>query len=989
MVKNGKEIIFISYSHKDTPKAKWIEWFVRKKCDRETIFDKYDFAHGQSFRKHMGDAVEKADRMIALLSPDYQQSEQCMDEWNAFNDKQNETGKSIIMPFRVADYKPKGLLRTIIYSDLVGTINRTELALKVESTVKGIKKPDDEPVCPFSTAIPETDEPSDPFAVPKIWHVPYNRNLSFTGRDEILHHLHEGLTSGTPAAVTQVLHSGAGIGKTQIALEYAYHYAHEYKIVWWINSEFPASIPVQFIDLAQNLSKEYFPNIKFMIDFNLPHYEIMKSVLDWLRQHKSWLIIYDNAPDQQSIKEFIPQGLRGNVIITSLSPDWSHIGHEILVTPWKREESVRFIVQRTGSDDLKAADKIADELKDLPLALEQSVAYAKLSGISLGKLYDILIVNRTKILEQVRQVDDYHSTVATTWLSSIKSLDDGSTSLLFLLAFFAPEDIPLAIIKKGKEYLPSFLEEQAQDDILLNTLIKNLRALSLVDRFQLENSDNLSIHRLLQDVVLGQLDKETFLTYAWASAKILDNFIADTTLNHKSKIRILPHVLSISKHLSHIKLAEAINVRLLNFAGLLLDQSFKLNSALDCFENALNISQHFRGCDQVEYATSADNLAGVLRKLERFNEALVLSQKALEIYRQQKGEEDHEYIICLKNIGLCYLESDELHLAKKTFARSYHLSRKHLGASHEITIGSLSDLAVVIRQQGNPAGAIKLHKKSLRLLVQAGFLNMQNISFKLSNLSVAYKHAGMLRAAKILLTKAIKADSEQQENTINRSQLILHFNNLGCVYRAEGDYDKALDQFLKANDLVKKFGKQNIQYASTLESNLETINLMNKINCKINEFISKGEKDNDVMSVLYSDLAKLHLIQEDFHIASHLYRHALEVEVHNYGPEHEYVGIRFDNLAASLMKVGEFEESLNYNDQALRILASPDIKEKAHLGICLSHRGSLYEVQGKLLKAKSNLQKAYKTLKKALGEKSEDTLLVHRKLDRVSKALAK
>src|SRR3981081_4684804 len=62
------------------------------------------------------------------------------------------------------------------------------------------------------------------------WNVPYRRNPFFTGREKLLHHLHENLTTSKEAILTQpqAISGLGGIGKTQIAMEYAYRFWNEY-----------------------------------------------------------------------------------------------------------------------------------------------------------------------------------------------------------------------------------------------------------------------------------------------------------------------------------------------------------------------------------------------------------------------------------------------------------------------------------------------------------------------------------------------------------------------------------------------------------------------------------------------------------------------------------------------------------------------------------------------------------------------------------------
>ena len=80
---------------------------------------------------------------------------------------------------------------------------------------------------------------------PAVWNVPA-RNPHFTGRAGMLDELHDRLRSGEGTLVVQALYGLGGVGKTQLAIEYAHRYAADYDLVWWIDAEQPVLIPEQF-----------------------------------------------------------------------------------------------------------------------------------------------------------------------------------------------------------------------------------------------------------------------------------------------------------------------------------------------------------------------------------------------------------------------------------------------------------------------------------------------------------------------------------------------------------------------------------------------------------------------------------------------------------------------------------------------------------------------------------------------------------------------
>ena len=70
---------------------------------------------------------------------------------------------------------------------------------------------------------------------PRVWNIPA-RNPGFTGRDDLLAEVRERLLAGD-RAVVQALHGMGGVGKTQLAAEYAHRFAEAYDLAWWIDAE--------------------------------------------------------------------------------------------------------------------------------------------------------------------------------------------------------------------------------------------------------------------------------------------------------------------------------------------------------------------------------------------------------------------------------------------------------------------------------------------------------------------------------------------------------------------------------------------------------------------------------------------------------------------------------------------------------------------------------------------------------------------------------
>lgn len=108
---------FISYNKADKQWAEWIAWKLEE-ANYDVVIQAWDFRPGENFVLRMQDALKNTQKMILVLSEDYLSSSFTAAEWSAvFATDPAAKGRKLV-PVKVRECKPEGLLGTLIYVDL-------------------------------------------------------------------------------------------------------------------------------------------------------------------------------------------------------------------------------------------------------------------------------------------------------------------------------------------------------------------------------------------------------------------------------------------------------------------------------------------------------------------------------------------------------------------------------------------------------------------------------------------------------------------------------------------------------------------------------------------------------------------------------------------------------------------------------------------------------------------------------------------------------
>ena len=272
-----------------------------------------------------------------------------------------------------------------------------------------------------------------PGSVLRVWNIPA-RNPAFTGRDDLLVTVRDRLVAAD-RTVAQALQGMGGVGKTQLAIEYAHRFADSYNVAWWVNAEQAGLIGDQFAALSAALG---------CVEPGADTEAVRAAVLADLHQRGRWLLVFDNAENPADIRPWLPGG-GGHVLITSRERAWAEVAASVEVDVLARGESVAILQDRVTRLGKADADRLADQLGDLPLAIAQAAGFMAETGMPASQYLDLLRTQAGNLLDQAAAGSSYpRSLAAATQLIAdrLDGDDPAAAQLASLCAFLGPSRSP-------------------------------------------------------------------------------------------------------------------------------------------------------------------------------------------------------------------------------------------------------------------------------------------------------------------------------------------------------------------------------------------------------------------------------------------------------------------------------------------------------------------------------------------------------------------
>jgi tetratricopeptide (TPR) repeat protein len=617
--------IFVSYIAADET---WADWFadVLGRAGYNVIRQSWHFAAGEDLDRRTAEVSRISDCVLLLISTAFITSPYSSGDWVRILVKR--VAKRVqILPVKIGTQElPVGLDNQSFIDITNKTASVILRQLLDELGERGI---------PTSGSTLNLDDPvvtrTFPGSEPEISNL-LPRNVNFTDRLSILETLREALqpSQRRKMLAARVLHGMGGVGKTQIAIEFAHRWGSLYSIIWWIRAEHAASIADDLAGLARKLGVVEVPEQS----------QILVELWRALRDRGQWLLIFDNVESCQVIERFWPAINTGSILITSRSHRFSGLAETIAIKPFRPIEAITFLRKRSRTAEDAAAPIVAKKLGYLPLALDQAGAYVERTQTSLRNYADRFATSRRQLLA-MREPDLYYKdTVATTWNVSIsKACEEQSHArdLLGLIAYLESDDIPRGLLREYSEALGESLRPVVSDPIQYDNLLASLIGYSLISA----DEDWIGIHELVQDIVRDQLTKpERIACHSDAVRLLAAAFPQNSTdmATWRTCGRLLPHVWASTDHIDELlpEFSRDVGV-VLQSAGRYLHMRGDYTNARILLERALKARSRSDGIDHVEEAETLSSLGRLYYHLADLGDAETVTGRAITLYRISLG----------------------------------------------------------------------------------------------------------------------------------------------------------------------------------------------------------------------------------------------------------------------------------------------------------------------------------------------------------------
>ncbi len=737
-------------------------------------------------------------------------------------------------------------------------------------------------------------QPADVAAAAGMNNLPRPPAAVFVGRESAMARLQAALSGQGSAVVTQAVHGLGGVGKSELALQFAHRHRDQYPVIWWVTADNAAHTETGLAALADRLCPDFAATATTA--------EAAGWAVTWLQVHAGWLLVLDNVIDPADIRSLLGQLHGGHILLTTRRDvGWHKAAAPVRLDVLDPSPAVDLITDVTGQaspEDRKTAAEIASELGFLPLALDQAIAYIAQMRITLDWYLGLLRQHPARMHAAVPEGSDAQRTIDRIWDITLDAMREASypaVSLLHVIACYAPDSIPRALFT------------ESDDDEALG-LLASYSMITLTP-------DAVSIHRLLQAVILARPGAGGLAAEA-ARNTALRRLARAIPGNLQTDVTAWPMARALSTHIDSLASRyppggePAALGSLLSNIGVFHRSQGSYQRAHDLCAAALAITEAALGPDHPDTALRLGNLAATYSDLGHPADALPLEQRALAITEAVLGPDHPDTALRLGNLAASYRDLGRSASALPLEQRALAITETAFGPDHSDTARRLGNLAATYSGHGQHIDALPLAQRALTVTETAFGPYHPDTALRLANLAATYRHleryADALPLARRALAVTEAALGPAHPDTAQR------LGNLAAIHSALGQHTEALSLEQRALAVTEAaLGPDHPDTALRLEH----------------------------LAGTYSDLRR-------YADALRLGQQSLTITEAALGPDHPDTARRLGHLADIYRVLGQYTDALSLGKQALAVIEAALGPDHPETGRRLGNLAAIYRDQG-------------------------------------------
>jgi hypothetical protein len=740
--------------------------------------------------------------------------------------------------------------------------------------------------------------------LPQVWGDIPQRNPDFTGREEFLETLHNELSERRQTAVLpQAIHGMGGVGKSQIAIEYVHRHSREFDLVWWIPAEEDGQILTSLTKLAQRLKLDVSPEANAAVP------AVQQALSTGATGYRDWLLVFDNAEDPAEARKYFPTGGAGRILVTSRNPDWERGTRALEVDVFTREESITFLRNRNADLVDDDADRLAEALGDLPLAIEAASAWRATTGMETAEYLGLLTDKRLELFD-VDPPPDYRLTVRAAWSVSLEKLAEDNLAALQLLqvcSFFAPEPISRALFTgSSAAAITPELDTMLRDTYRIGRAIRDILKLALAKYDHRHNT--LHIHRLIRLVLTDSMDEDQQKRMRRGAHTLL----ANANPNEPGRRNQWDRYGALRAHVESSDAVASSDPRVHDLVFSVVQYLYYFGDhqgSESLAEQAFRYRTKDRGPADAHTLELAKWLGWMYFVNGKYESARKLNRETLEHYRDSFGDDDEGTLDAMLTVATDLRASGEFSAAWELDKKAVDTARRAFGADDPITMQGANNLGVDLRLLGQFRDAEKLDGETYQRRVNILGSDSDAALLSLYNLLIDRREAG----AYVVVRKEHEHAYARSADIFGRDApaTLRMARALAVVRRKAGDHPGALK--LSGETFDKYQRRYGYDYPDTIATaqNLAV------------------DRRHD------GDLQGARKLGED----------TLERYLRLFGERHPYTLSARTNLAVVLRLDGVFDKALEHDKDSLGILTETLGADHPVTLICATNYGSdLYAV---------------------------------------------